>query len=101
MPYQNFLEVTSGNPDLYGPFWIPTTIVFALFMTSTVQDIFDSKKAQMDKLIMASSITYAYAFGVPIILWLVTKYMSIPIKLLELISLYGYGFAVWLPVAVR
>lgn len=25
-----------GNPDLYGPFWIATTVIFILFMGGTV-----------------------------------------------------------------
>ncbi|KAK0787251.1 hypothetical protein LTR75_012953 [Friedmanniomyces endolithicus] len=35
-PGQNFLDVLDGNPDLYGPFWIATTVVFILFMTGTI-----------------------------------------------------------------
>ena len=25
-----------GNPDLYGPFWIATTVVIILFLTGTI-----------------------------------------------------------------
>jgi len=25
-----------GNPDLYGPFWIATTVVFILFLGGTI-----------------------------------------------------------------
>jgi hypothetical protein len=35
-PRANFLDVLEGNPDLYGPFWIATTVVFILFMGGTV-----------------------------------------------------------------
>lgn len=35
-PRQNFLDVLDGNPDLYGPFWIATTVVFILFVGGTV-----------------------------------------------------------------
>ena len=35
-PRQNFLDVLEGNPDLYGPFWIATTVVFILFMSGTI-----------------------------------------------------------------
>ncbi|RYO75487.1 hypothetical protein DL766_002574 [Monosporascus sp. MC13-8B] len=30
-PRANFLDVLEGNPDLYGPFWIATTVVLILF----------------------------------------------------------------------
>jgi len=30
--------VLDGNPDLYGPFWIATTVVVILFMTGTISE---------------------------------------------------------------
>lgn len=35
-PRANFLDVLEGNPDLYGPFWIATTVVFILFLGGTI-----------------------------------------------------------------
>ena len=35
-PRTNFLDVLDGNPDLYGPFWIATTVVVILFLTGTI-----------------------------------------------------------------
>ena len=35
-PRSNFLDVLDGNPDLYGPFWIATTVVVILFLTGTM-----------------------------------------------------------------
>lgn len=35
-PRANFLDVLEGNPDLYGPFWIATTVVVILFLTGTI-----------------------------------------------------------------
>jgi len=35
-PRANFLDVMEGNPDLYGPFWIATTVVFILFLGGTI-----------------------------------------------------------------
>lgn len=37
-PRANFLDVLEGNPDLYGPFWIATTVVLILFLGGTVSD---------------------------------------------------------------
>lgn len=37
-PKANFLDVLEGNPDLYGPFWIATTVVFILFLGGTISD---------------------------------------------------------------
>lgn len=35
-PRANFLDVLEGNPDLYGPIWIATTVVFILFLGGTI-----------------------------------------------------------------
>ncbi|OCK84324.1 Yip1-domain-containing protein [Lepidopterella palustris CBS 459.81] len=35
-PRANFLDVLEGNPDLYGPFWIATTVIVILFLTGTI-----------------------------------------------------------------
>ena len=35
-PRASFLDVLEGNPDLYGPFWIATTVVLILFLGGTI-----------------------------------------------------------------
>ena len=35
-PRANFLDVLEGNPDLYGPVWIATTVVLILFLGGTI-----------------------------------------------------------------
>jgi hypothetical protein len=35
-PRANFLDVLEGNPDLYGPIWIATTVIFILFLGGTI-----------------------------------------------------------------
>ena len=42
-PRANFLDVLEGNPDLYGPFWIATTVVFILFMGGTISQYLAEK----------------------------------------------------------
>jgi len=45
-PRANFLDVLEGNPDLYGPFWIATTVVMMLFLTSTLAKYFSTLKGE-------------------------------------------------------
>ena len=42
-PKANFLDVLDGNPDLYGPFWIATTMVFILFIGGTISQYLAEK----------------------------------------------------------
>jgi protein YIPF1/2 len=44
-PRANFLDVLEGNPDLYGPFWIATTVVLILFLGGTISQYLASSGA--------------------------------------------------------
>jgi hypothetical protein len=36
-PMEDYVDVVlNGTPDLYGPFWLPTTLIFALFLSSSL-----------------------------------------------------------------
>ncbi|KAG0233411.1 hypothetical protein BGW42_007496 [Actinomortierella wolfii] len=105
IPKDNFLEVMGGAPDLYGPFWISTTVVFVLFVASSIADsiaaYMNGAKYQYDfrQLTFAFSAVYVYAFLVPALVWAATKYYGCQPNLLEMLSLYGYGMTIWIPVA--
>jgi protein YIPF1/2 len=45
-PRANFLDVLEGNPDLYGPFWIATTVVLILFLGGTISQYMASVGAE-------------------------------------------------------
>ncbi|KAG0253326.1 hypothetical protein DFQ27_007491 [Actinomortierella ambigua] len=105
IPKDNFLEVMGGAPDLYGPFWISTTVVFVLFVASSIADsiaaYMNGSKYEYDfrQLTFAFGAVYTYAFLVPTLVWAATKYFGCQPNLLEMLSLYGYGMAIWIPVA--
>jgi len=50
----------------------------------------------------ALSDRYVYAFGIPTALWAVMKYWARvdSRSLVDIVSLYGYGLVIWIPVAV-
>ena len=105
-PRQNFLDVMEGNPDLYGPFWIATTVVVILFMTGTIsQYLTTTGKAAFAydfKLLSgAAGLIYGYTLFIPLGLWGVLKWFgSESANLLECWALYGYGNLIWIPVAL-
>ncbi|TPX68413.1 hypothetical protein SpCBS45565_g03108 [Spizellomyces sp. 'palustris'] len=111
IPKQKFADVLGTNPDLYGPFWIATTVIFALFATSTVAGFLatstgagqinnDEYTYDITLLSLAVSTIYFYTSVVPLVLWGILKYFKGPANLLELIDMYGYALAVWIPVSV-
>ncbi|KAK4181879.1 hypothetical protein QBC36DRAFT_316768 [Triangularia setosa] len=105
-PRANFLDVLEGNPDLYGPFWIATTVVLILFLGGTISDYLASTGRagfayDFGLLSGAAGLIYGYTFVIPVILYLALRYFgSESANLLECWALYGYGNLIWIPVAL-
>ncbi|KAG0220980.1 hypothetical protein BGX31_010327 [Mortierella sp. GBA43] len=105
IPKENFLNVMGGNPDLYGPFWVATTVVFVLFVSSSIVDSINAYRSSLPylydfhQLTFAFGTIYMYAFAVPALIWGATKYFGCQPDLLEMLALYGYGLTIWVPVA--
>ncbi|KZM23760.1 uncharacterized protein EKO05_0000921 [Ascochyta rabiei] len=105
-PRANFLDVLEGNPDLYGPVWIATTVVVILFLTGTINQYLahqgkDHFAYDFKLLSGAAGLVYGYTALVPVGLWGVLKwYGSESANLLECACLYGYANLVWIVVAL-
>ncbi|CBX99117.1 similar to Yip1 domain family protein [Plenodomus lingam JN3] len=105
-PRANFLDVLEGNPDLYGPVWIATTVVVILFLTGTINQYLASQGKQhfaydFRLLSGAAGLVYGYTGLVPVGLWAVLRwYGSESANLLECACLYGYANLVWILVAL-
>ena len=103
----HFVADVAGNPDLYGPFWIATTVVFVMFVVGNMAVSVDSYTRgteytpNFSHLSLAATVVYSYVTFVPLVLWLGFRYYSIPASLVQLWCLYGYALAVFVPVSVR
>jgi len=105
-PRANFLDVLDDNPDLYGPFWITTTVVPILFLSSTIAQYFARAKDQpyvynFELLSGAAALMYGYTGIIPVALWGALRwYGSESANILECLALYGYANLIWVPVAI-
>lgn len=105
-PRSNFLDVLDGNPDLYGPFWIATTVVVILFLTGTVSQYLareHDKHFEYDFRLLsgAAGLIYGYTGVLPIALWGALRWFgSSSADLIECWALYGYANLVWIAVAL-
>ncbi|KAI1470461.1 Yip1-domain-containing protein [Daldinia caldariorum] len=105
-PRANFLDVLEGNPDLYGPFWIATTVVLILFLGGTISSYLASEGkgsfAYDFKLLSgAAGLIYGYTLVLPVVLFGALRYFgSESANLLECWALYGYANLIWIPVAL-
>ena len=108
IPTKDFNETIGDNPDFYGPFWIPTTVIFCLFAASTVAESIAKAWSQkvytydMTLLSFAAITVYAFMIAIPALFYGYSKYHhAAQVKLFHLINIYGYGMFIWAPVAVN
>ncbi|KAI1823852.1 Yip1-domain-containing protein [Xylaria intraflava] len=105
-PRANFLDVLEGNPDLYGPFWIATTVILILFLGGTISQYLANRGTapfayDFELLSGAAGLIYGYTLFVPVGLYGALRYFgSGSADLLECWALYGYANLIWIPVAL-
>ncbi|KAI8982605.1 hypothetical protein BDB01DRAFT_843449 [Pilobolus umbonatus] len=100
-------DTLHNQPDLYGPFWIATTVVFSVFVCSSLAGSLAAYVAgkshiyDFTLLSYAVFVVYPYAFLCPAVVWASTKYFGCQPSLMEIINYYGYSLFVWIPVSQK
>ncbi|KAH8990833.1 Yip1-domain-containing protein [Lactarius akahatsu] len=95
-------------PDLYGPFWTLTTLIFTLFITSSlahsIVSYLSSDPVEYDFALLSTAVglVYAYGIGVPVLLWGALRYAGISEgwTMVEAVTVWGYAMFVWIPVSI-
>ena len=103
IPVKNdFLDIVSEKPDLYGPFWIYTTLIYVIAAGGALSYYFTNAVNNYFQLFVpvAGSILYSFGFGFPFVLWLCLKIYKIEMKYVSLICLYGYSLTCFVPVLI-
>lgn len=104
----NYLsEHVIPSPDLYGPFWTLTTLIFCLYVFSSlahsIASYLSSEPIDYDfqLLSLAFILVYVYGIGWPALVWAALRWQGLgEWSLIEAISVWGYGQFVWIPVSV-
>ena len=103
IPIKNdFLQLAEDKPDLYGPFWIYTTLIYVIAAGGALSYYFTNSINNYFQMFVpvAGSILYTFGFGFPLVLWLCMKFFNISMKYVSLICLYGYSLCCLIPVLV-
>ncbi|OAD78708.1 hypothetical protein PHYBLDRAFT_130852 [Phycomyces blakesleeanus NRRL 1555(-)] len=99
-------DTLNNQPDMYGPFWLSTTVVFLVFVCSSLAGSLAAYLAgaphvyDFRLLSYAVFVVYTYTFLSPVLLWGATKYYGCQPSLMEIINYYGYSLTVWVPVSL-
>jgi len=108
-PYPpTFLDAIQPNPDMYGPFWIASTVVFLLaatgniatYLNTVVNDPTANWTYNLNKLSYAAAAIYGYFFLMPLVLWLIFRYNKVQVQFIDMLCLYGYSIFVYMPISV-
>ncbi|XP_070831005.1 protein YIPF1 [Chaetodon trifascialis] len=113
-PRKNFIHVyLRRNPDLYGPFWICTTLVFAIAISGNLSNFLVhlgkphyKYTPEFRKVTIAATAIFSYAWLVPLalwgfLLWRNNKIMNlVSYSFMEIVCVYGYSLAIYIPAVV-
>lgn len=112
----NFIESVlrsrrRSGPDMYGPFWICTTLVFSTAICGNLANFIaqdgDPKyeySPEFEKVSLVASSVFGYAYFVPVMLWFLIKYNfannSANYRFMEILCTYGYSLFVYIPISI-
>ncbi|KAG6810441.1 hypothetical protein H0H92_011860, partial [Tricholoma furcatifolium] len=105
----SYLSTHLNPADLYGPFWTLTTLIFTLFLSSSlaasISSYLSAPGAAYDYdfalLSVAVSLVYAYGLALPVLLWLGLRYLGVgEWSVVEAVAVWGYAQFVWVPVSI-
>lgn len=111
---KNFVHLhIRNNPDLYGPFWICATLVFAIAISGNISTFLKHRGdshykyvPEFRKVTMAATTIYTYAWLVPLALWGFLTWRnskvvnSVTYSFLEIACVYGYSLSIYIPAVV-
>jgi hypothetical protein len=111
------------NPDLYGPFWLCATLIFSIAVSGNIARVFrfsgtsscivcggnrwcSSEQSDWEfhfhDVTVLGTVLYSYTWLVPLTLWagLWWRNRGDQYTLTQLLAIYGYSIAVFIPVVV-
>ena len=107
-PKGAFFEQITANPDLYGPFWISTTLVFVMAMTGNLASYVNFVPTPAKKewtydfslLTLAGTVVYLYWTLLPMLFWMLLRYWEASKKLVDVLCIYGYALSPFIPISI-
>ncbi|XP_020593838.1 protein YIPF1 homolog isoform X2 [Phalaenopsis equestris] len=107
-PMDGFYTKVHSNPDLYGPVWISTTLVFMLSALGNCAAYLmnNGSKAEIawnfdvNYVDWAASIIYCYVLAVPAAFYFLLRYFECNVGLIQLWCIWGYSLSIFIPTSL-
>jgi len=108
-PRRNYLQTQiRPNPDMYGPFWICTTLVFTTAIAGNMANYIQHAGTDYQwvydfhKVTFAAVAIFCYWLLIPSMLYLLLRWRgnTAGFMFLEMICVYGYSLAIYIPISI-
>jgi hypothetical protein len=107
LPFKDDMYRDEEQPDLYGPFWIVSTLAFLMAAMSNFSKFLHHTRSDasewngdVQKITSSASFLYGALFVVPTVTYAMLRSTGATRPILELISLYGYSLVAFVPTCI-
>ncbi|KAJ9097042.1 hypothetical protein QFC20_006284 [Naganishia adeliensis] len=131
IPRPEFLSSVCGDQvDLYGPFWTLTTLIFTIYLSTSLSASISSYLSHSEKqtqdltlLSAATTLIYTYGLAFPALIWAASRWFSrtggngytqdgqgvlgaprgegvVEWRLVDALAIWGYSMVVYVPVSI-
>ena len=92
-----FASTQEAGPDLYGPFWVASALIFFIAGESNFNAYLAHSSGKWERdftlLSLAATMIYVYVFVIPICIWVFARSSGVSVSLVKVVSLYGYALS--------
>ncbi|XP_068668953.1 uncharacterized protein [Aristolochia californica] len=104
----NFFSKIVENPDLYGPLWISTTLIFMFTALGNCATYFMDKRTDksttwtfdVSKVNVAAGVSYGYVGAVPVAYYFLLQYLGSNSSLICLWCMWGYSLFIFMIASI-
>ena len=100
---KNFINLVEQKPDLYGPFWIYTTLIFIVASAGSLTKYIHGAEDEdyFQKFIpLAMAVIYGIGFCLPLIVKALMQLFGSETSFVLVICIYAYSFSVYAPIFI-
>ncbi|MCQ2817370.1 MAG: YIP1 family protein [archaeon] len=100
---KTFIDLINKKPDLYGPFWIYTTLVFVIAASGSLTKYLQGhrEKEYFQQFVpVSASVVYGIGFALPFVIFILMKIFDSEAKFINILCIYAYSFFVFIPISI-
>ena len=100
---KNFITLVEKKPDLYGPFWIYTTLIFIVASAGSLTKYIHGAEEEdyFQKFIpMAMAVIYGVGFVLPLIVKALMQVFGSETSFVLVVCIYAYSFTIYGPIFI-